>query len=207
MSTNLDIIKRAMRKLHVLGQGRDPSSAQAAQGMELLQSLFVELIGMGGLGRLADVVVPDGETAYTAFGWSRVKYPVGCTVTLPSYTGDTYPTSGSSSGFDSATFYCQSFHDLAPVVTISSTGVPLYYVFNAYGAGWTQVNDLALTDDFPLAEHYKNGFSAMLAEYMCDDFAGTVGADTRRQASWCRYQLANKSDSEDNVSPSPVEYF
>lgn len=201
MTTNLDIIKRAMRKLHVLGQGSEPSSAQAAQGMELLQSLYVELIGMGGLGRLADVVVPDGETAYTAFGWSRVKYPVGCTVSLPTYTGDTYNISTPASS------YCHAFHDLAPIVTINGAGVAAYWIFNAYSDGWVQVNEQALTDEFPLAEHYKNGFAAMLAEYICDDFAGTVGADTRRQAAWCRYQLCNKSDSEDNVSPAPNVYF
>lgn len=208
MSTNLDIIKRAMKKLHVLASGAEPTSAEAADGMEQLQSLLVELIGHGGLGRLADVVVPDGETAYTAFGWSRVKYPSGCTVTLPTYTGDTYSSTGSdTTDYGNGAGYCQSFHDLAPIVTISSAGVPLYYVFNAYGTGWVQVNDLGQQDDFPLAAHYENGFAAMLAEYMVDEFDGTVGADTRRQAAWCRHQLANKQDSEDNVSPSPVEYF
>lgn len=198
MTTNLDIIKRAMRKLHVLSQGSEPSSALAAQGMDLLQDLYVELIGHGGLGRLADVVVPDGETAYTAFGWSRVKYPVGCTVTLPTYYGDT-PSN--------TTTLCQAFHDMAPIVLVSAAGVPTYYVFNAYADGWERVSDLTQQGDFPLADHYRNGFAAMLAEYTCDDFAGEVGPDTRRQAAWCRYQLANKSDSEDNVSPAPNVYY
>lgn len=201
MTTNLDIIKRAMKKLHVLPSGIDPTSTQAADGMILLQSLLVELIGHGGLGRLADVVVPDGETNYTAFGWARVKYPVGCTVSLPTYTGDTYNTTTPPAT------YCHAFHDLAPIVLVNSAGVAAYWVFNAYSDGWVQTNALALTDDFPLAEHYVNGFASMLAEYMCDDFDGQVGADTRRQASWCRYQLANKSDSEDNVSPAPNHYY
>lgn len=201
MTTNLDIIKRAMKKLHVLPSGAEPTSAQASDGMDLLQSLLVELIGMGGLGRLADVVVPDGETAYTAFGWSRVKYPVGCVVSLPTYTGDTYNTTAPPAT------YCHAFHDLAPIVLISAAGVAAYWVFNAYSDGWVQVNGLTQQTTFPLAEHYVNGFAAMLAEYACDDYDGTVGADTRRQAAWCRHQLCNKMDSEDNVSPAPNVYY
>jgi hypothetical protein len=201
MTTNLDIIKRAMKKLHVLPSGQEPTSPQAADGMDLLQSLFVEMIGNGGLGRLADVVVPSTSGSYTAFGWSRVKYSTGTVVSLPTYTGDTYdPTNPPAT-------YCHAFHDLAPIVLVDNAGTAAYWIFNAYSDGWTQVNGLTQQGTFPMAEHYVNGFSAMLADYICDDFAGTVGADTRRQAAWCRYQLANKSDSEDNVSPAPNVYY
>jgi hypothetical protein len=206
MATNLDIIKRAMRKLHVLAAGTSPASTQAADAMESLQSLYVELIGNGGLGRLADVVVPSTESDYTPFGWSRVKYTAGTTITMPAYYGDTFENS-SDGGFDASSDQCQAFHDLSPIVLIDGDGVAAYWIFNAYSGEWVQVNELDQQDDFPFAEHYVNGFAAMLAEALADDYEAEPKPDTRRQATWCRHALSSKRDSEDNVSPEPNDYF
>jgi hypothetical protein len=207
MATNLDIIKRAMRKLHVLASGTDPSSAQASDGMDALQSLLVELIGNGGLGRLADVVVPNTETAYTAFGWSRVKYSTGCTVTLPTYSGDAPDATSTGNDYGTDSGNCYAFHDMAPIVLVDNDGAATYYIFKAYSDSWAQVSGLVEQDDFPLAAHYENGFAAMLAEALADDYDTQPSAMTMRQAAWCRHQLVNKWDSESNVSPEPNPYF
>lgn len=208
MATNLDIIKRAMKKIHVLPSGTQPTSAQAADGMTALQGLIVELIGQGSLGRLYDVLATSD---YTAYEQDRVRASAGVTVTIPTtITSERcapYPTyCGPDYGWGCSSTTPRAPRDRAVVVVVDSNGSATYNVYCAYKGVWVVINSLTQQDDFPFADYLENGFAALLAERIVDDFdGGEVGAETKRQANACRQMLSTKPDSQATVGQS--EYF
>lgn len=207
MATNLDIIKRAMKKIHVLGSGADPSAAQAAAAMASLQSLIVELLGLGTLGRVYDVLASSDTTALE---WQRIRIPDDTvTITLPTTITSAmvgswpylYPWSGV--GPDYGWWYrgyCWAYPrppvNMSPVVVVNmDTGEEVISVYSAYKGAWVTINDLTQQGDFPFASHYEDGFAAMLAERIVDDYAQELGVNTAKQAAACRMMLSAKYDS------------
>lgn len=212
MATNLDIIKRAMKKLHVLPSGQDPTSAQASDGMDALQSLIVELIGQGSLGRLNDVLATSD---YEAREWERVTHTSSQTITLPTEISASscaydYGFSGGYPDYAVSNNYSGTRPpmDRAPIVTINkTTNVARYNIYRAYTGEWVEVLDLDDQDDFPLADYLEDGFAALLAERMVDDYDGTLGAETKRQANACRMMLATKPDSQSRNTASRAQFM
>jgi hypothetical protein len=228
MATNLDIIKGAMKKLHVLAAGTDPNSVQAADGMDALQGLLVELIGQGSLGRLHDVLV---TADYTAREFDRIRCDNVTLVTefgelITTESGDplalntitiTLPTTitpGMYSNCDYGWWQNYGFlrcskprppFDRAPVVVINQAGVQFTNMYNAYSGKWVLLNNLKLTDTFPLADYFVEGFKALLAERMADDFSTVAGPSVQQAARTCRWMLAAKPDSASR--PVRAEYM
>jgi hypothetical protein len=201
MASNLDIIKRAMKKIHVLASGTAPTSAQATDGMDALQSLIVELIGQGSLGRLNDVLA---TSAYTAKENDRVQASTGVVVTLP------LVITAADCGYGWNPWYAwgqrkpRPPRDRTPVVVITDN-VPVYNVYCAYLNEWVVINDLAQQDDFPFAQYLENGFAALLAERIADDYDQAVGPETMKQAAACRSMLSLKMDS--SRVPTRTAYY
>lgn len=203
MTTNLDIIKRAMKKLHVLPSGGVPSSAEAADGMNALQALIIELIGSGALGRLNDVLA---TSAYTAYENDRVHASVGVVVTLPTTITTERCDAPVPYELETAnTVSARAPRDRTPIVVIASTGVATYSVWNTYKNAWVTINSLTKQGDFPFAQYLEDGFAAMLAERLVDDFDQQLGAETKRQAGLCRMMLSTKYDSASR--PAVATYF
>jgi hypothetical protein len=213
-TTCLDIIKRAMKKLHVLPSETEPNAAQAFDGMALLQGLIFELIGQGSLGRLRDVLA---TADYTAKEWERVRYDSGSvTITLPdTITANDNPTY--DYGFtDDVCDYGAGFSEyprpplnLAPIVlvNIATDGMPKYHIYNAYTGAWVAINDLAEQDAFPFPHHLENGISCLLAEAWADDWDQQCGPETKRQAAACRLMLATKPDSHHRNTSSHSQFM
>lgn len=213
--TNLDVVKRAMKKLHVLPNRTEPGEAQAFDGMALLQSLIMELIGQGSLGRLNDVLA---TAAYTAREFDRVHASHGVVVTLPTtitdaltnypFVGGDWPLIGNSlSGVDYGSTYSTTPrppYDRVPIVVITDN-IPVFNVWNTYLNEWVVINDLKLQDLFPFADYLMDGFGAMLAERWADDWQTALGAETKRQAGMCRLMLSTKPDSP--ARPAAACYF
>lgn len=218
MTTNLDIIKRAMKKIHVLASGSDPTSQQSADGMVALQGLLVEIIGQGSLGRLYDVLA---TTDVTAMEWTRIRASAGVTVTLPvtitQAIANSWPWGWPSyygGGPDYGWWYINGWNvyprppfNLAPVIVVSSTGVETVSVYVADKGAWVTISGLAQTGDFPFATDMENGFVAMLAERIAEDYDQAVGPQTTKQAVWFRYSLANKFSSRSRSSGSMGSYL
>lgn len=211
MATNLDIIKRAMKKLHVLASGSNPASAQAADGMSALQSLIVELIGQGSLGRLNDVLATSD---YTAFENDRIRASNGVTITLPTtITTERCDLDPIPYGYETST-YPRPPYDRSPVIVVGSNytvGATAYtaktsWMYDAYSGAWVNLNSLTQQGAFPLPDHLEDGFAAMLAERLVDDYdGGEVGAETKRLASVTRLALSTKYDSA--ARPAAVHFF
>jgi hypothetical protein len=197
MAKNLDIIKGAMKKIHALASGAEPTAAESADGMAALQSLIVELIGQGSLGRLRDVLATSD---YTAKENERVRASTGVTVTIPTtITPELDPCGGPYDyGFRSLPITGTGDRvprDRACIVVIDSSGVHTDYVYNALKGAWVEVQALGQQDDFPFADYLEDGFKALLAERIADDFDQELGAQTALQAARCRQMLAIKPDS------------
>lgn len=219
MTTNLDIIKRAMKKIHVLASGTEPTSAEAADGMDALSSLIIEVIGQGSLGRLYDVLATSD---ITAMEWTRIRCDTpGIVVTLPTTITQAIANSwpwgwpewqggGPDYGwwyYDGWNCYPRPPFNLAPIVVVDGTGTETASVYIADKGAWVTISDLGQTDKFPFASDMENGFAAMLAERLSDEFAQPVGALTSRDATWCRYALATKFSSQRRSSGSPGSYM
>lgn len=196
-----------MKKIHVLASGAEPTSAQAADGMAALQSLIVELIGQGSLGRLNDVLATSD---YTAYENDRVRASSGVTVTIPAtITQDRNSigccTGGSDYGFGDYSCTPRPPYDRSVVVVVDSTGAATYSVYCAYKGVWVTINSLTQQSDFPFADYLEDGFAAMLAERVVDDYDQELGAQTAKQAGFCRMMLSAKRDSA--ARPVPAMYF
>jgi len=225
MTSNLDIIKRSMKKIHVLPAGMEPTSVQATAAMDTLSDLYVELIGMGSLGRLVDILA---TTNCTALPYQRVRADTGVTVSPPSSVItqndiNTYPYGwwwgfgaglgdviGQSGGPDYGWFYCDVFPrsppDMCPVIVIDDAGEETSYIYVAEKGAYIEVQALGQQDDFPFADKYRNGIACILAERIIDDFAGgDVGAETKRGANACRMMLSSRFDGLQR--PTAVAYF
>lgn len=209
MTTNLDIIKRAMKKLHVLAAGTNPSSAQAADGLEALQSLYVELIGQGSLGRLNDVIA---TSAYTAREYDRIQAAHGIVVTLPTTITPNMCSPGGDLPYDygfrawdpTVAGNTRPPRDRAPVVVVQDN-VAVYSVFRASTNAWVTINGLTLTSTFPFSDTLEDGIAALLAERIADNFDTVAGPSTQQAARTCRWMLSAKPDSSSAETPS--HYF
>lgn len=212
MTTNLDIIKRALKKIHALPAGIEPTAVQAAEGMTALQSMIVELIGMGSLGRLNDVLATSD---YTARENERVRASVGVTVTIPDtitaalepcwagifgggydYGFRSWPVSGNGD---------RPPRDKACIVVVNSDNEETDYVYSAYKGEWVEVQALTQQGAFPFAANQENGFAALLAERLADDYDVQVGPETKLQAGRFRLSLSTRYDSASAYTP--VDYF
>lgn len=215
MTANLDIIKGAMKKIHVLASGAEPTAQQAASVMTALQDLMCEVIGGGSLGRLYDVLATQD---CTALEWQRIRASAGVVVTLPttitSSIANAYPYgfSADGGGWDYGWYYQTGFcgyprapFNLAPIVVIDSDGNETMSIYSAYAGAWVTINGLDEQDDFPFPRHLENGFKAMLAERICDDFDQELGASTARQAAIGRMTLCSRFDSASR--PAVGSYF
>lgn len=197
MTTNLDIIKKAMKKLHVLARGTNPSSSQASDCMDALQSLIVEMIGQGSFGKLRDVLA---TSAYTAKENERIQASHGVVVTLPTViTTDNCGDGGWSSNW--AAWYGAPYNTLPrpprdrSVVVVITDNVPVYNVWCTYLNQWVVVNSLTQQGAFPFAQYLEDGFAALLAERIADDFASQAGPSVLQAARSCRWMIAAKPDS------------
>jgi hypothetical protein len=213
MTTNLDIIKRAMKKLHVLSSRAEPSEGQAFDGLAQLKCLVFELIGQGSLGRLNDVLATSD---YTAREFDRVSYPTGVTITLPtslSASNDTWDYGFTDIDYNAN--LCGNWTgndrpplDRTPIVKINSTtGIATYYVWCAYKAAWVDITTITEQSDFPFAVYLEDGFAALLAERWVDDWDQTLGNETKRQANLCRFMLSQRPDSASRNTSSSSQYM
>lgn len=229
MTTNLDIIKRGMKKLHVLPSGMEPTAPQAYDAMVTLQSIYCEVIGLGLLGKMYDVLATAN---LTALEWARVRVDgAGLTITLPTTITqqifDSWPFLFSNfyrnCGPDYGWFYRWGFwnlprppFNLAPVVITGANSYTIgttvytdetYWIYMADQGVWVEVGSLGQQDSFPFAKSLEEGFAAMLAERLSDDYDQEISQTTQKLAAWCRQALSNKQDSVKPNNGSPLSYF
>lgn len=187
MPTVSDIITRALRKCRVYAAGETPSADDMADGLDELQNLYEQWGSNGMFGRLADVLADDN---YEASPNERITVTGSAVVTIPTsfeIDGEAYPP------------YDTAFIEV--VDTVEATVARYLYE----SGSWVSINDLALTDEAPLAGKGRGGLSACLALAFAEEFGEQVGPGVMRQAASFKTGLSMKYGSD--AERSTPEYF
>lgn len=199
--TCLQILTGAARKLGVLAIGRNLTSAQSESGMEILQSLYLELVGQGVFGKLYDSYITDAT--YTAHENERITCDATVTtVTLPTtITEDWWPTSGPIEGAydygwsNSSTTYPRTPRDSAIIqIARTNTSSALTYIYDAPQTNWVALDSLALASTAPLSDRYGEALKALLADKWSLDWGVTPPPILAKQVATANSLLSHRSD-------------
>lgn len=153
MALSKDIIRRALRLLGVVARGQEPTGADAADGLEHLQSLILDLPGLLNNGRWREV---STSVTYTAHESDRVTASGAITVSLPLIITDC----GCS----------RPPRDMARVQILGAvTGAGLW-IYSATKGAWGRADALTLTSEIPFGSEDEIGLAATLAVNMAAEY-------------------------------------
>jgi hypothetical protein len=209
MASCLTVVNSAMRKLGILASGREARSIDRDDAFQQLKDMYRQLISQGAFGRLRDVIP---LTDYTAYGNERIFRNNSATlqITLPETVANwvywrdygvfgIYPSEPSPA--------TQARNVTTPrdcsVVTIIDAFIPgtFDFIYDGQTKLWQGIYDLTLTSEAPLSFRDPQGLAACLAVQMADEFSGTIGPTTLRQASGFGMQLTSRFSAPAEVIP------
>jgi hypothetical protein len=207
LTTNADIVRRAMRQMGVLAAGQEPEGADASDAMERLSGLITGLPGLTLNARWRERAT---SAAYTARESDRITVTAPGAVTLPVTVSD--PACGS-----------RPPRDLARVQIIGGANAGLWIYIAGKGA-WVKVDALSLNDDFPFGKEDEEGIAAQLAVDFASEFAESATVNDRTlakaqisartfRARFMRTQPHDWTRPDDSFSgphhnlPSDCDYF
>lgn len=172
----LQLISRSLRMLRVLGAQREPSAAQAATGLEALQSLVLSLPGATWW---RDVTI---SAAYTAGENERIFAQSGGPFTI---SGPQLTSGGHPILFCCDTYYVacsgaddRPIKDGARVQMLDADANALTQMYRADMQVWLPASGLTLTSTVPVNADMEDGLAAMLAVRLADDFGRDIKAAT-----------------------------
>ena len=163
--TTRDLIKKALLMLRVIGAGREPSAAQADQGLSALQGLYDHLANTQAFGPLTPVRI---TAAYTPAEQEAVSGAYA--VTLPTTINDVYT---GETRFPKDRSLITVAANVTTVNGVAVTG-PQTWLYDATLAEWVALHDLTLNDEAPLSKRFSEGLSGLLAVELSDNFAAEL---------------------------------
>lgn len=143
MSTCRSVVTNALKLAKVT---RNPTSAEAADGLTCLQSLYDQWVHNGFFGRLEDVYLDANETALEG---KRYFVPTGYTLTAPSsvYVAEDGTT--------------RQPRDLALYESLTQAGTRAVKLYDR--TAWVDLTGLTLDSTAPLSSRGEIGLAAALA--------------------------------------------
>lgn len=191
MATCRTIRNLALRKLGVLGAGREPRAADGQDAFDGLAAMYRAMINAGAFGRLCDVV-PTG-TDYTARRSERIfrNNSDTLTINLPEmisgepgccqYYG-TIVTVESEGSTVTVTVqpaqpmgYAVPPHDcMVVVISDAFTGQTADFIYDGHIKKWQSLYDLTIDSEAPLSFRDVNGLASLLATTIADQFGGQL---------------------------------
>ena len=174
-----DIISDGLRLGRVVGIGRTPRAAEAAEGLKVLQGMYDGMVANGMFGRLTDVYTAE---AYTANEWERITAD-NATVTVPATIINDGPE--------------RAPYDLA-CVSVVTDGTVTNVVYS--GGQWEVLTDLALDDRAPFATRDRAGLAALFALNYVEAFGGQLSPMWTRRALRFQGSLSYKLGSTQPIS-------
>lgn len=212
--TCLQILTGAARKLGVLAIGRNLTSAQSESGMEILQSLYLELVGQGVFGKLIDSYITD--TTYTAHENERVVCSsVVTTVSLPTTIDEEWCPNQGYIGGDSDYGWASGGGNTYPraprdnaIIQVARTNLnsALTYIYDAPRATWASIDSLVVGSTAPLSERYGEALKSLMAEKWATDFGITPPPTLAGQVASAKSLLSHRYDRSYR-STSSGSYF
>ena len=183
MATCEEMVKGAFRRAGVSRDLDEVRPREMGRGLQVLQDLYLELIGGGAFGRFNDVSV---SADYTAAEQDRILVTTtdAVAITIPETitddnTGDERPPLDGS---------------IIAVTDVASTDRRTYVYDSAYAA-WTLIEDLTLAGFAPLSVRYRSGIEAKLAVRLAEENGMMVTPELRRQEAQGTLALLHRFDS------------
>jgi hypothetical protein len=195
MATCRSIRNLALRKLGVLGAGREPRTADGQDAFDGLKAQYRAMINAGAFGRLCDVI-PTG-TDYTARRSERIfrNNSDTLTVNLPEmvsgepgcceYYGSIVtvetvgPTVTVTIEPGQPIGYVTPPHDcMVVVISDAFTGITADFIYDGHIKKWQSIYDLEIDSQAPLSWRDENGLASLLATTLADQFGGQLSETT-----------------------------
>jgi hypothetical protein len=218
MATCRVIVNAALRKLGVLGAGREPRDVDGQDAFDALRAMYRAMINAGAFGRLCDVI-PTGDS-YTAKGMERIFRNSDATlsVTLPETVNDTpfgcryYGTVITVETVGSETIVtvetaqpvgCVTTPRDCSVVVISRTpsaARPRDFIYDGHQKRWQSLYDLdGRQQRRRCRSAMSRGLASLLATTIADQFGGSLTQPTVSAARIFQSSLTNRYST-----PSPI---
>jgi hypothetical protein len=211
VATARTVCNLALRKLGVLGSGRDARPADMTDTLDALRGMYTAWVSSGAFGRLRDVV-PTGFN-YTATGGESIfrQSPSTLTVTLPELVSECqrgdygrepvryYGTNITVSTVGDVTTvlveasqpigYALPPRDASCVVISDQVGgQTLTSLYDGHIKRWQTVEGLGLDDEAPRSDADLQGLASCLAIEISDQFGSDIAEQTIVAAG--RYKTA-----------------
>lgn len=190
MATCRDTITRALQMSKVVALGVTPKAKEADFGMEILQSIYDQMVINGAFGKLNDVLA---TADYTALENDRIRHTSSETITYPTSYGDDGEEGDDRQPYDLSII--ETFN-----TTTSARTVKLWD-----RDSWVTLTGLALADEAPLSKRGELGLSALLAENIAGSFGVEIPTSVARLAAGFRFGLSYKLGSDRPARTA--EYF
>ena len=198
MATCSDLIKGAFRRAGISRDLDEVRPREMDRGMQVLQDIYLGLIGSGAFGRMNDVVV---TADYDAEEQDRILVNTGddVTVTLPATVDDAYAENGVRPPRDGTIV----------IVTDALSTARKTYIYDAtsdVAAGmWSAVEDMELSTQAPLAVRYRAGLEARMAVRLSEENGMAVTPELRRQEAQGIGALLHRFDAPERATQP--DYF
>jgi hypothetical protein len=177
MTTCTDVVSIALRKLSLTFSGNVPTSSELSDGISSLQSMYDGWVAQNVFGRLNPVRV---SVDYSAKEQDQVVKTTALTVTLP--------VSVSEDGYERLP------KDLSCVRIVSEVDTNVAtHIFDVFTARWVRIDNLAPTDDAPLANRGKDGLASCLALYIASEYGISTPAAVALTAGRFMRSLTHRS--------------
>lgn len=215
MTTARVVVNLALRKLGVLGSGRDARPTDAADALAALQGLYGSWIATGAFGRLHDrvpvgtqyvaqgnerimrqdasdieIILPELVSSgwHDDYGHNHVCY-YGTVVTGITVNGETVWEARARQQVG----YIQSPRDgTAVVISDSVTGNILTWLYDGTLKTWQQIELLQMDNEAPRSTADLQGLAACLAMEIADQFGAQLSEVTVTQASRYKMQMTHR---------------
>lgn len=217
-----DIVRRALRKLSRVAAGQDVAGDDLVDGLETLQALYLEFVGLGVFGRMWDVVA---TADFTVLPQMRVlsNNESGIAVTLPQiidpnaysfypqYGYPFFPWGCWADGYDYGFGWNTTLSPRPPwdgaCVEINDAFSPTSqtWIYQSACANWIMLEKLNPSDVAPLAAKYSDGIASLLAQRISPEYGMQTPQEVASAASRCLYALTHRYDKPRR--PVATEYF
>lgn len=184
MATCSDLIKGAFRRAGLSRDLDEVRPREMDRALQVLQDVYLGLVGAGAFGRFNDVLV---TADYTAKENDRILVNTTSAVTI------TYPQAVED---DSAEGGERPPRDGSAIITtdVYSTDI-VVHVYDSTYAAWTPIEGLTLASYAPLTSRYRAGLEARLAVRLAEENGIAVTPELRRQEAQGILSLVSRYDA------------
>jgi hypothetical protein len=188
MATCAQVITYALRMNRIIGSGKDPTTAELADGMIALQALYDQWRTGGMFGNLEDVYLDENDTAEEGY---RYFVPTGLTLTDAT---SVYDDGGET----------RQPRDLALYESLTQAGTHAAKLYDR--TAWVPLTGLVQADTAPLSARDSWGLAACLSTTggLCAMFGAEPAQATIAKARHFLRNLMDKSTTQDRTTP---DYF